>query len=146
MSTCAADDAYTKLEFGNIESVCDFNVVGCSGKSKYFIHIVSHFHCCCCFWLLFSFLGVLSSWPLTLFASTFRTTVGLGVACDFAVLACCTRHGFLLALGTTLLPSPLFLTESCECGLCIYCELVIDYMMLSFLRDEGDEVVGLYCP
>ena len=55
------------------------------------------------------FLGVLSPWPLTFFASSFRPAVGLGVACVFGAL-------------------------------------VIDYTLLRFLRDEGDEVVRLHCP
>ena len=146
MSTCTIVDACTKSGFGNVESVCNFNVVGRAGKGKYFIGIAGHFHCCSCFHLLFSFLGVLSPWPLALFASSLRPAVGLGVACVFAVLACCARCGFLLSLVATMLPGPLFLTESCERGLCIFCALIIDYVMLSFLRDEGDEVVGLHCP
>ena len=146
MLTCAAVDACTKLGFGNIESICDFNVVGRAGKSKYFISIASCFHCCRCFRLFFSFLGVSPPWPCTFFASSFQPAVSLGVACVFAVLACCARCGFLFALVATMLPGPLFLTESCECRLCIFCVLVIDYMMLSFLCDEGDEVIRLHCP
>ena len=146
MLTCATVDACTKSGLGNIESICDFNVVGCAGKGEYFIGIAGCFHCCSCFCLLFSFLGVLSPWPLTFFASSFQPAVGLGVACVFAVLACCTRCGFLFALVTMLLPGPLFLAESCECRLPIFCALVIDYMMLSFLHDEGDEVIRLHCP
>ena len=90
MLICTAVDACTKSGFGNVESICDFNVVRRAGKSEYFIGIASHFCCCCCFWLLFSFLGVSSPWPLTLFASSFQPAVGLGVACVFAVLACHT--------------------------------------------------------
>ena len=146
MSTCTAVDACTKSGFGNVEGICDFNVVGHAGKSKYFICIVSHFCCCRCFHLLFSFLGVLSPWPLTFFASSFQPAVGLGVACVFAVLTCHTGCGFLLALVATLLPSPLFLAESCKCRLRVFCAFIIDYAMLSFLRDEGDEVIRLHYP
>ena len=146
MSTCATVDTCTKSGFGNIESVCDFNVVGYAGKSEYFIHIASCFHCCCCFCLLFSFLGVSSPWPLTFFASSFQPAVSLDVACVFAVLTCCTGCGFLLALVTTLLPSPLFLTKSCKCGLHVFCVFIVDYVMLSFLCDEGDEAIRLHCP
>ena len=146
MSTCTIVDACTKSGFGNVESVCNFNVVGRAGKGEYFISIAGHFHCCSCFHLLFSFLGVLSPWPLALFASSLHPAVGLGVACVFAVLACRARCGFLLSLVATMLPGPLFLTESCERGLCIFCALIIDYVMLSFLHDEGDEVIGLHCP
>ena len=146
MSTCTAIDACTKLGLGNIESICGFNVVGHAGKSEYSVHIASHFHCCHCFCLLFSFLRVSSPWPLTLFASPYRPAVGLGMTCDFAVLTCHTGLGFLLALVATLLPSPLFLAESCKCRLHVFCALIIDYMMLGFLCDEGDEVVRLHCP
>ena len=96
--------------------------------------------------LFFSFLGVSSPWPLTLFASSFQPAVGLGVACVFAVLTCHARCGFLLALVAMMLPGPLFLAESCKHRLHIFCVLIIDYAMLSFLRDEGDEVVGLHYP
>ena len=146
MSTCTTVDACTKSGFGNVESVCDFNVVGCAGKGEYFIGVAGRFHCCSCFCLLFSFLGVSSPWPLALFASSFCPAVGLGVACVFAVLTCRTGCGFLFALVAAMLPSPLFLTKSCECGLCIFGALVIDYTMLRFLHDEGDEVVRLHCP
>ena len=146
MSTCATVNACTKLGFGNVESVCDFNVVGRAGKSEYFISIAGYFRCCCCFRLLLSFLGVSSPWPSTFFASSLRPAVGLGVACVFAVLTCHAGCGFLFALVATMLPGPLFLTESCECGLRVFGALVIDYVMLSFLHDEGDEVVGLHCP
>ena len=146
MLTCATVDACTKSGFGNVESVCDFNVVGCAGKGKYFIGIAGRFHCCSCFCLLFSFLGVSSPWPLALFASSFHPAVGLGVACVFAVLTCHTGCGFLFALVATMLPGPLFLTESHKHGLRVFCAFVIDYAMLSFLRDEGDEVIGLHCP
>ena len=146
MSTCAAVNACTKSGFGNIESVCDFNVVRRAGKSKYFISMAGRFCCCCCFCLLLSFLGVLSPWPLTFFASSFCPAVSLGVACIFAVLACRAGCGFLFALVAAMLPGPLFLTKSCECRLHVFGALIIDYAMLSFLRDEGDEVVGLHCP
>ena len=146
MSTCATVNACTKSGFGNVESVCDFNVVRHAGKSEYFIGIAGRFRCCCCFRLLLSFLGVSSPWPLTFFASSFCPAVGLGVACVFAVLACRAGCGFLFALVAAMLPSPLFLTKSCKCGLHVFGVLIIDYAMLSFLRDEGDEVVGLHCP
>ena len=146
MSTCTAVNACTKSGFGNIESICDFNVVVHAGKSEYFIGIAGHFRCCCCFWLLFSFLGVSSPWPLTLFASSFQPAVSLGVACVFAVLACRAGCGFLFALVAAMLPGYLFLTKSCECRLCVFCELVIDYTMLSFICDECNKVVGLHCP
>ena len=146
MSTCTAVGACTKSGFGNVESICNFNIVGHAGKGEYFISIAGHFHCCSCFHLLFSFLGVSSPWPLALFASSFHPAIGLGMACIFAVLACRAGCGFLFALVAVMLPGPLFLTKSCECGLRIFGALVIDYAMLSFLRDEGDEVIGLHCP
>ena len=111
MSTCATVNACTKSGFGNIESVCDFNVVGCAGKGEYFIGVAGRFCCCCCFCLLLSFLGVSSPWPLTFFASSFRPAVGLGVACIFAVLARCARCGFLFVPVAAMLPGPLFLTK-----------------------------------
>ena len=146
MSTCATVNACTKPGFGNVESVCNFNVVGCAGKGEYFIGVAGRFHCCCCFHLLLSFLGVSSPWPLTFFASSFHPAVGLGVACVFTVLACRTRCGFLFAPVAAMLPGPLFLTKSCECGLHVFGVLLIDYMTLCFLRDEGDKVIGLHCP
>ena len=136
MSTCTTVDACTKSGFGNVEGVCNFNVVGRAGKGEYFIGVAGRFHCCCCFRLLLSFLGVSSPWPLTFFASSFRPAVSLGVACVFTVLACHARCGFLFAPVAAMLPSPLFLTKSCECGLRVFGALVIDYMMLCFLRDE----------
>ena len=146
MSTCATVNACAKSGFGNVESICNFNIVRHAGKGKYFIGIAGRFHCCCCFCLLLSFLGVSSPWPLTFFASSFHPAVGLGVACIFAVLTCHTRRGFLFALVAMMLPGPLFLTESCERGLRVFCALVIDYTMLSFLHDERDEVIRLHCP
>ena len=146
MSTRATVNACTKSGFGNIESICDFNVVRRADKSEYFISITGCSRCCCCFCLLLSFLGVLSPCPLTFFASSFCPAVGLGVACVFSVLACCAGCGFLFALVAAMLPGSLFLTKNCECGLHIFGVLIIDYVMLSFLRDEGDEVVGLHCP
>ena len=145
MSTCTTVDACAKSGLGNVESICNFNVVRCAGKSKYFVCIASHFCCSCCFCLLFSFLGVSSPWPLTLFASPYQPAVGLGVACGFAVLACHTGHGFLLALVAMLLPGPLFLPRAAyvDSGFCV---LIVDYAMLGFLCDEGDEVIGLHCP
>ena len=68
------------------------------------------------------------------------------MACVFAVLVCHAGCGFLFALVATMLPGPLFLAKSCERGLRIFCALVIDYAMLSFLHDEGDEVIRLHCP
>ena len=42
MLTCTAVNACTKSGFGNIESICDFNVVGLAGKSEYYCipHII----------------------------------------------------------------------------------------------------------
>ena len=68
------------------------------------------------------------------------------MTCDFAVLAYHTGLGILLAPVATLLPSPLFLAKSCKCRLHVFCVLIVDYVMLGFLCDEGDEVVRLHCP
>ena len=101
MSTCAAVDACTKSGFGNIESVCDFNVVRRAGKGEYFIGFAGCFCCCCCFRLLLCFVPLALDFLCLLLSPSSRPWCGLRIyssrmSCQVWISLCpCCCDGFL---------------------------------------------------